>query len=111
MVCGTPGSQNGRRLRACQIITDGVMDMKIKQREERIEIPEITMRLACRLRSLLDDRDFVMGTLHCVQALDDQAALMEFIEKGENVTVSSVAQFAYGMDNRRAREANVYGKT
>ena len=81
------------------------MEMRTNQTAQNIEIPETTMRLAYRLRELLDDRDFVVGTLNCVQNLDDQAALMEFIEKSNSVTVSSVARFAFALDNRRAREA------
>lgn len=67
------------------------------------KLPEITVKLISRLRDLLDDDEFVEGSLNCVQDEESQAVLLDYIEQGQNVTVSSVAILAYKLACDSAR--------
>ena len=59
------------------------------------DTPEITRELTCILRKLLDDDQFVSGTLNCACNIERQAVLLDYIKRGSNVTYSSVAVLAF----------------
>ena len=59
------------------------------------DTPEITKELTGKLRKLLDDDQFVSGTLNCACDIERQAGLLDYIKQGNNVTYSSVAVLAF----------------
>ncbi len=79
---------------------------KMGRKKTKIQIedlPAVTIELMSSLRTVLDDSQFVMGSLRCVADPEDQAALLQFIQNGENVNVSSVALRAYELGCQRAK--------
>ena len=64
--------------------------------------PDITMRLALRLRDLLNEKQFVTGMLGCVADIEDQVSLLKFLEESERLTTDSVARFAFDLFSKRA---------
>jgi len=59
------------------------------------DTPEITRELTRRLRKLLDDDQFVSGTLDCACDIERQAVLLDYINRSKDVTYSSVAVLAF----------------
>lgn len=80
------------------------MNSKEKTNPPEENLPEITMKLTSKLRELLDEDEFVNGSLNCVQDEESQAMLLDFIERGQDVTVSSVAILAFKLACQGARK-------
>ena len=74
------------------------------------DAPEITKELTRKLRNLLDDDQFVSGTLDCACDIERQAVLLDYINRGSNVTYSSVAVLAFNLscydDGKKERESS-----
>ena len=74
------------------------------------DAPEITKALTRKLRNLLDDDQFVSGTLDCACDIERQAVLLAYINRGSNVTYSSVAVLAFKLScygaGKKEREAS-----
>ena len=74
------------------------------------DAPEITKELTRKLRNLLDDDQFVSGTLDCACDIERQAVLLDYINRGSNVTYSSVAVLAFKLScygaGKKEREAS-----
>ena len=74
------------------------------------DTPEITKELTRKLRNLLDDDQFVSGTLDCACDIERQAVLLDYINRGSNVTYSSVAVLAFKLScygaGKKEREAS-----
>lgn len=79
------------------------MNSKEKTNPPEENLPEITMKLISRLRELLDEDEFVNGSLNCVQDEESQAVLLDFIEQGQDVSTSSVAILAFKLACQGAR--------
>ena len=74
------------------------------------DAPEITKELTCKLRNLLDDDQFVSGTLDCAGDIERQAVLLDYITRSKDVTYSSVAVLAFKLScyvaGKKEREAS-----
>ena len=114
MVCGTQGSEAGRGLSihrkndVCAVLSENhamrsnFKKMGRKKEKNRIEdLPSVTIELMNSLRELLDDSQFIIGSLRCVPDPEDQATLLRFIQDGEDVNVSTVAIRAFELGSRR----------
>lgn len=62
----------------------------------------ITEKLVSELRKLFDDDEFIAGILVYADAEADQKSILEFIQKGEDVTVETVTVLALELDEARA---------
>ena len=97
--------------RVCAVLSDNhalrfiITKMGRKKTKIQIEdLPAVTTELMNSLRGLLDEREFIIGSLRCVPDSEDQETLLRFIRDGENVDVSSVALRAYELGCQRARK-------
>lgn len=63
---------------------------------------ETADKLFRMLKSIFDDRDFVLGVMSNATHSDDREEIIRFIEKGEDVTVENLILLSAYLDNKRA---------
>lgn len=66
------------------------------------EIPELGLELCEKVKSVYNDKNFVIGILGVANHVDDRRKLIEFIDAGEGVDISSVTALATNL--RRVRD-------
>ncbi len=64
------------------------------------DAPELAKELARKLREVLDDDVFILGTLSCVRSPRSQRMLLDYIGRKEPLTVPAVATAAYLLSRR-----------
>lgn len=66
-----------------------------------IHLSYITTQLINELQKLFDDEEFITGILVYADNEDDRETILEFIKKGEDVTVETVTVLALELDSTR----------
>ena len=59
--------------------------------------------MRCCLREIYDNRDFVLGVLSNATHPDDRRTILEFIEKGEEVTTENLILLSVDLDIKRKK--------
>lgn len=60
-----------------------------------VEIPKSAIELGKRLKKIHDNKAFVLGVVDVTKTDEDREKLIEFIDRGENVNITSVSEMAY----------------
>lgn len=55
-----------------------------------------------KLRSIFDDKDFVVGVISNASHEDDRKSIIEYIENGEDVTVENIILLSVYLDEKRS---------
>ena len=64
---------------------------------------EVKETLREKLREIYDSKDFVGGVLSNAPHPDDRRAILEFIEKGEEVTTENLILLSVDLDIKREK--------
>ena len=64
---------------------------------------EIANALFAKLKQIYNSRDFVLGVLSNASHPDDRRAILEFIEKGEEVTTENLILLSVDLDIKREK--------
>ena len=64
----------------------------------------VSDRLTKRLIALWDDREFVVGILSIALTEKERSVLLNFMERGENVTVETVSVLAIRLKQQREKK-------
>ena len=64
---------------------------------------EVKETLREKLREIYDNRDFVLGVLSNATHPDDRRTILEFIEKGEEVTTENLILLSVDLDIKREK--------
>lgn len=68
---------------------------------------QILEELFQKLKAVYDDKDFVMGVLLNAQDTTDRQTIIDFIDKGEYVTPSSIIALSVLLDDAREKPRHI----
>lgn len=68
---------------------------------------QILQELFQKLKVVYDDKDFVMGVLMNAQDSADRQSIIEFIDKGEDVTPSNIIALSVLLDDAREKPRHI----
>lgn len=66
-----------------------------------MKMDETKNDLISRLKEIYRDRDFVIGVMSAATHSEDQKAILDFIEKGDEVTVENIIVLAVHLKQKR----------
>lgn len=55
---------------------------------------ELNKTLVAKLKSIYNNKDFVVGILSCIPSMDDRIKMLRYIEKGEDVSDENIILYA-----------------
>ena len=64
-------------------------------------IPKSAIDLCDRLIKIHDNKAFVLGVIDVTSTDEDRETLIDFIDRGENVNITSVTELAYHLRCKR----------
>ncbi len=60
--------------------------------------------LVSKLKEIYNNRDFVVGVMSNATHIDDRKTIIDFIDKGEDVTAENIILLAVHLDQKRYDE-------